>query len=182
MRRDALGVTILSLTMSACAPQSQSVEAQRARIADGAKVAVRKADGTSLGTLTLSTHSSGGVGFNGRLSGLPAGTSGVHIHENGQCDPPDFKSAGGHFNPQGKQHGQMNPQGKHAGDLGNLRVGPNGSTEVSLVADLVSLGEGPNSLLKEGGTSFVIHAQADDLKTDPSGDSGDRIACGVITR
>jgi Cu-Zn family superoxide dismutase len=143
---------------------------------------MRDAHGKTVGTLTVAPHSNGGVRFTGRLSDLPSGVHGFHIHEYGKCDPPDFKSAGAHFNTSGKQHGEFNPQGKHEGDMGNVRVDAGGSAEVSLMNERVTLGAGPNSLLKPGGTSLVLHADADDQKTDPSGNSGDRIACGIIVR
>ena len=100
-----------------------------------------------------------------------------------KCDPPDFKSAGGHFNPTGKQHGFDNPQGHHAGDMMNFTVKENGTAKATVKDDDVVLGTGSeaNSLLANGGTSIMIHAKADDYKTDPAGNSGDRIACGAIT-
>jgi Cu-Zn family superoxide dismutase len=100
----------------------------------------------------------------------------------GKCDPPDFKTAGPHFNPDNKKHGVKNPDGPHAGDLSNIEVAADGTVRVTSLAPNVTLGEGPNSLFHDGGTSLVIHAQADDLMTDPSGNSGARIACGVIQK
>jgi Cu-Zn family superoxide dismutase len=182
MRKKIFYVSGVALLASACAPNSPSVEAQRARLADGAKVEMRDTHGKTVGTLTVAPHSNGGVRFTGRLHDLPAGVHGFHIHEAGKCDPPDFKSAGAHFNPSNKQHGEFNPQGWHAGDMGNVRVDAGGSAEVSLMNEHVTLGAGPDSLLKPGGTSLVLHADADDQKTDPSGNSGDRIACGIIVR
>jgi superoxide dismutase, Cu-Zn family len=182
MRKKMFYVSGIALLASACVPNSPSVEAQRARLADGARVEMRDAHGKTVGTLTVAPHSNGGVRFTGRLSDLPSGVHGFHIHEYGKCDPPDFKSAGAHFNPSGRQHGEFNPQGKHEGDMGNVRVDAGGSAEVSLMNERVTLGAGPNSLLKPGGTSLVLHADADDQKTDPSGNSGDRIACGIIVR
>ena len=115
------------------------------------------------------------------ISGLTPGKHGIHIHEFGKCDAPDFKTAGGHFNPTGKHHGVNNPKGgPHAGDLPNLVVGADGKVDVRLVAKGVSLIPGPNSLLKPGGTSLVIHAGPDDEMSDPAGNSGARVACGVI--
>ncbi len=114
---------------------------------------------------------------------LPPGVHAFHIHENGKADPPDFKSAGGHFNPMHKQHGKANPEGAHAGDLPNITVKEDGSVRVETVAVGVTLGgDGKNSLLKPGGTSLVIHSEPDDNKTDPSGNAGARIACGVIKK
>jgi Cu-Zn family superoxide dismutase len=126
-------------------------------------------------------NSAGGVQFNGRLTDLPPGPHGIHIHENGKCEPPDFSSAGGHFNPSRKQHGEENENGPHDGDIPNVAVGMNGMAQVTFIAKGATL-EGARSILKPGGTSLVIHAEPDDLKTDPSGNSGARIACGVITR
>ena len=183
MAKKVLLVGSVAILFSACTPNSQSVEAQRARVADGARVEMRDANKKTVGTLTVSVQSGGGVRFNGRVSDLPPGGHGVHIHENGKCDPPDFKTAGAHLNLSAKQHGEHNPQGQHEGDIGNIRIDANGNAEVSLLAEKVSLEPGVNnSLLKPGGTSLVIHADPDDLKTDPSGNSGARIACGVITR
>jgi len=182
MQSTAFCVVSTTLLLASCAPNSPSLESQRARLADGTHVELRDAKGHTVGTLTLAVQSGGGVRFDGRLTDLPAGAHGVHIHEHGKCEGPDFASAGAHLNLSGKQHGPHNPQGSHEGDIGNLRIDPNGTTEVSLVADRVSILDGPNSLLKPGGTSLVIHESPDDLKTDPSGNSGARIACGVITR
>jgi superoxide dismutase, Cu-Zn family len=116
-----------------------------------------------------------------RVNGLrPDQEHGVHFHENGQCEPPTFQSAGGHFSPGGRQHGLENPQGPHAGDMPNVRANAQGVADTTFVTDRVTLGSGANSLLKPGGTALVVHAGRDDQRTDPSGDSGDRIACGVI--
>jgi Cu-Zn family superoxide dismutase len=100
----------------------------------------------------------------------------------GKCEGPDFKSAGGHLNPEMKQHGKDNPSGPHAGDLLNLTVGPDGKAKASLIAVHATLDAGPNSLFHEGGTAIVIHEKEDDYKTDPTGNSGGRIACGVIQK
>ena len=116
------------------------------------------------------------------VENLPPGVHAFHIHEKGLCTPPDFKSAGGHFNPFGKKHGLKNPQGPHAGDLPNLVVGTDGKETVEIVASLVTLKPGKNSLFKPGGTSLVIHQGPDDYLSDPAGNAGPRIACGVITK
>ena len=126
-------------------------------------------------------EASNGVQISIRAFGLPPGTHGFHIHEAGICEPPDFTSAGPHFNPGGKQHGVNNAAGKHAGDLPNLMVGPDSGVAVTVVAEGVTLRPvGTNSLVRKGGTSLVIHANADDEMTDPSGNSGPRLACAVI--
>ena len=114
-----------------------------------------------------------------KVSGLTPGFHGMHIHEKGVCAPPDFKSAGGHFNPEGKKHGLGAPEGHHAGDLPDILAAGNGKGNVSFTAPDLSL-NGKNAILKPGGAALVIHAKFDDGHTDPSGNSGDRVACGVI--
>jgi superoxide dismutase, Cu-Zn family len=113
---------------------------------------------------------------------LPPGVHGLHIHAVGVCQPPEFNSAGAHFNPAGKKHGLQSPDGPHAGDLPNLTVNAIGEGGVDVVNKLVTLGPGPNSLFGENGTTIIIHAGPDDMKTDPTGNSGGRIACGVVTK
>jgi Cu-Zn family superoxide dismutase len=115
------------------------------------------------------------------VNNLPPGKHGFHIHAVGKCDPPDFQSAGGHFNPFGKKHGLKNPEGPHAGDLPNLEVGPDGKGKLETTVGGLTLGkEGLATLFGSNGTAVVIHAGPDDEKTDPAGNSGARIACGVI--
>jgi Cu-Zn family superoxide dismutase len=116
------------------------------------------------------------------VTGLTPGRHGMHIHENGACTPPDFQSAGAHFNPDAKQHGALNPEGPHAGDLPNLLVEEDGSADTTLTVPRSLLAEGPASMLGPQQRSFVIHADPDDEKTDPSGNSGARAVCGVIER
>jgi superoxide dismutase, Cu-Zn family len=124
-----------------------------------------------------------GVAVTVDVSGLSPGMHGTHIHETGKCDPPDFKSAGEHFNPTKKKHGLKNPEGPHLGDMPNLEVGPDGTGRLEAVLDNVTLtGDAPNSLFHPGGTAIVIHDEPDDQVTDPAGESGDRIACGVIKK
>jgi Cu-Zn family superoxide dismutase len=117
------------------------------------------------------------------VTGLEPGRHGMHIHENGTCTPPDFESAGGHFNPDSKQHGLQNPQGPHAGDLPNLVVEQDGSADTTFaISGSLLAPEGATSMLGTGQRAFVIHADPDDEKTDPSGNSGGRVICGVIER
>jgi Cu-Zn family superoxide dismutase len=113
---------------------------------------------------------------------LPPGPHGVHVHAVGKCDAPDFTSAGGHFNPAGRQHGALNPQGWHAGDLPNLTVAPDGNGRMETTTEQLTLGTGPHSVWDADGSALVVHAAADDFKTDPTGNSGGRIACGVLVK
>lgn len=115
------------------------------------------------------------------LTGAPTGTHAFHIHETGKCEPP-FQSAGGHFNPTHAQHGYLDPKGAHAGDLPNLHVPSNGSLEIEVMARDVTLGQGQNSLLDADGSALVLHAGTDDYRSNPAGDAGSRVACGVITK
>jgi Cu-Zn family superoxide dismutase len=137
--------------------------------------------GANVGTAKLK-ETSQGVSLALDVSNLPPGVHGFHIHAVGKCEPPGFTSAGGHFNPEGKKHGWENPEGHHAGDLQNLTVNAQGKAKVKIVVPGVTLGDGPNSLFQPQGTALVIHAAPDDNKTDPAGNAGARIACGVITK
>ena len=139
------------------------------------------AQGEKIGTAAFS-QTKAGVAIKINVSNLPPGTHGIHIHTVGKCEGPDFKSAGGHLNPDMKKHGTENPEGPHAGDMPNLEVGGNGQAHTTILAKGVTLGSGPNSLFHDGGTAIVIHEKADDYKTDPSGNSGNRIACGVVQK
>jgi superoxide dismutase, Cu-Zn family len=147
----------------------------------GIEVDFKTSDGQNAGTATL-TPDGKGVKVKLNLTNLPEGEHALHVHQNAKCDGPDFKTAGAHFNPDSKEHGTKNPKGAHAGDMPlNLQVMADGTDHVSFVTDSISLKkDAKNSVFANGGTAFVIHAKADDMMTDPTGNAGDRIACGVI--
>jgi Cu-Zn family superoxide dismutase len=141
------------------------------------------AQGATIGHAEFSEVADG-VEISVTISQLPPGEHGIHIHNVGKCDGPAFTTAGGHFNPTGAHHGIHNAQDPHphVGDLPNLEVSEKGTAQLTFTAAGATISEGPNSLFHEGGTALVIHAKADDLTNDPSGNSGDRIACGVIAQ
>ncbi len=146
-----------------------------------AKAILKDAAGRQVGTAAF-TPAKDEVRVSVEVAGLPPGRHGIHIHAAGKCEPPDFKTAGAHLNPQGKHHGLHNPEGAHAGDLPNLEVGPDGTGKASFAVKGVTLAGGKASLLGGDGTALVVHADPDDEMSDPAGNSGARIACGVIEK
>jgi Cu-Zn family superoxide dismutase len=147
--------------------------------AQTAKSTLKNADGKEVGTAEL-VQLPAGVLIKLSLSGLPAGEHAFHVHGAGKCEPP-FTTAGGHFNPDNKKHGLMAGEGHHAGDMPNLHIPADGVLAVEVVNDSVTLDKGkPNSLYGPNGTALIIHAGKDDYKTDPTGDAGGRIACGLV--
>lgn len=154
-----------------------------AKAKNAVTVPLTNSQGQDAGTATFFSARGGKVEIKLKLQNLPAGQHGVHIHQNPKCDAPDFKSAGGHFNPDAKQHGFQNPAGHHNGDLPqNIEIGEGHVGQATFKVDSLSMAPGAaNSIFANGGTSIMVHEKADDMKTDPSGNSGNRIACGVIT-
>ena len=150
---------------------------QGASAAEQASAAMMNANGESVGSVTLSATPQGTL-LHATLESLPAGAHAFHVHAVGVCEPP-FKSAGGHFNPEGKMHGINNPEGMHAGDMPNIHVPASGALEIEVLNAQLRLDD---ALFDEDGAAIVIHEGPDDYVTDPAGAAGPRIACGVITQ
>jgi Cu-Zn family superoxide dismutase len=155
------------------------VVASPALAADTAHAVLKDKDGKEVGTVDL-TDTPNGVLMHLDLTAVPPGDHGFHVHAIGKCEPPDFKSAGGHFNPDETKHGLMTADGPHAGDMPNLYVPESGKITLEVLAPLVTL-KGDPALLDADGSALVIHAAPDDYQSDPAGNAGDRIACGVVT-
>lgn len=178
MAAAAIVIVLLAVAVSCSARREAAMTS--ASIGEKRTVELIGTNGEKTGQAEL-TQMSRGVHIKVEAYNLVPGKHGFHIHENGACEAPDFKSAGAHFNPMNKQHGFDNPKGTHSGDLPNLSVNTDGTVKAEMVAKNVTLEEGQqNSLIRPGGTSLVIHAAADDYKTDPAGNSGARVACGRI--
>ncbi|MUV37505.1 Superoxide dismutase [Lentibacillus sp. JNUCC-1] len=186
-------LTFFVITLAACnpspdaTPEQQETEDPGVETSKAAEAGPEQVETTlinseneTIGSAVL-TEKPDGVHIKLEAKDLPPGKHGFHIHEKGVCEPPSFKSAGGHFNPTNKEHGFDNPEGPHAGDLLNIEVSKSGTVMTEALADKVTLKpDQPNSLLDGEGTALMIHAKADDYKSQPAGDAGDRIACGVI--
>lgn len=174
MRMPTLSLLAAAVTLTACAP----VEGGRNFLA--ARGALLNAQGTDVGIATIDRLPDGSMTLTLVTTGVPAGAYGAHVHMVGQCDAPRFTSAGAHWNPTSRQHGRLNPQGSHHGDLPNLVVAPDGRGRLS--AALQGAFDGAGGLMDADGAALVVHARPDDELTDPTGNSGDRIACAVLTR
>jgi len=145
-------------------------------------VKLQDAAGKDLGTAKL-TQLAKGVSIKLDVHDLTPGSHAIHVHQTAKCEGPDFKSAGDHFNPHNKKHGLKSPEGPHAGDMPNFTVDKQGKSKATVVDKGLSLADDdPASVFTDGGTALVIHAKADDMKTDPAGNAGDRIGCGTITK
>ncbi len=142
---------------------------------------LRDAGHRVVGQATL-TEVGGGVRVVLEVTGLRPGAKGVHLHAAGKCEPPAFASAGDHFNPKGQPHGLLNPAGPHGGDLPNITIDAHGKGRLETFTERVTLGPGPTSLFDDDGTALIVHAAPDDFRTDPSGNSGPRIACGIVEK
>ena len=172
MRRAALVLVVL--TLGGCAGIRSS--SNLAGVAE-----LKNTSGQLVGTARF-TEAGNVVRIIVEVKGLSPGPHAVHVHTVGKCDPPDFNSAGPHFNPTSKQHGALNPQGPHAGDLPNITVSPDGTGRMETTTEQLSLGAGANSVFDADGSAVIIHANGDDFKTDPTGNAGARVVCGVLAK
>ena len=177
-----LASIMLLVALSGCVKNSQPKIPVSANAVDTIQAELINTKGEHTGEISL-TDTEDGVIIKVVAKGLPPGVKGIHIHNAGVCTAPDFKSAGSHFNPEEKEHGFDNPKGFHLGDLPNIEVDANGNAAYKMMLNGITMKPGStHSIFDEDGSALVIHADPDDYKTDPSGNSGDRIACAVLSR
>ncbi len=179
-------LAILAVLATACGTGAQRPGPVQTPYAESptavkAQAGIKDAKGNTVGFAEL-IEVRAGIQLTLKVIGLPPGKHGVHVHAVGKCDPPDFMTAGAHYNPDTKKHGALSPEGPHAGDFPNLEVGGDGKGELIAFNPRLSLTPGAPLSILTNPTSIVIHEKEDDEKTDPSGNSGNRIACGVIAR
>lgn len=172
---------LMIVPVAACAASPSASQAAPGTPAAGTLAApLVDASGATIGEVRLG-EAAGGVRLTVQARSLPPGVHGFHIHAVGKCEVPEFTTAGAHWNPGQHQHGHHNPQGAHAGDLPNLTVGADGTVAFDQVVSGIALKGGAAPMLDADGAAVVIHAAADDEKTDPSGNSGARIACATFS-
>ena len=174
VRIGALVAVVVAVAGCAVLPTGRTIGAT-------ATTELHNAERRAVGTALL-TQINAGVRVVVEVRGLAPGAKAVHIHEVGRCEAPAFNSAGNHFNPDGRQHGLLNPRGPHAGDLPNVTIEADGSGRLETTTDRITLGAGSTSLFDGDGSALVVHGSADDFMTDPTGNSGARVACGVIVK
>lgn len=163
---------------SAGASASAASSAPKAAAAPSARATLEaRSDSTVTGTATFAELASGGVKVHVHVENAPPGTHGLHIHEKGDCSDPKGMSAGGHFNPTGAPHAAPMAAMHHAGDLGNIEIGADGKGDLDITSPMLTVSSGPNSVV---GRSVIFHEKADDMTTQPTGNAGGRLACGVI--
>jgi Cu-Zn family superoxide dismutase len=170
--KNALTLAACTLCLSSCTTTPMAPAA-----GPSATAVVRPASGSQAHGSVKFTQVGNRVKVEGEIAGLNPGRHGFHVHEKGDCSAPDAASTGAHFNPGGMKHGGTDGSVRHGGDLGNLTANEYGKATVSVMVEGISVGTGPNGVV---GKAAVVHADPDDLKTDPGGNSGDRIGCGVI--
>lgn len=171
-------MVFFSLAIAISIALSIGVYAQNGGVMHASAV-LKDADGKEVGFARFTEDADGIVHVSVRVKDLPPGLHGIHIHDKGSCSP-NFTAAGSHYNPLGKQHGLNNPKGPHAGDLPNLEVNKDGTGYLNTTTSNMTLSQSPTTVFDKDGSALIIHTSPDDQVTDPTGNSGDRIACGVI--